>query len=67
MNNTYYVDHVAADDPALADFAAAFKKEYNQDADSFAALGYDAAKLMIKAIENAGSTDTRKSDKLWRT
>lgn len=60
MNNTYYVDHVAADDPALADFAAAFKKEYNQDADSFAALGYDAAKLMIKAIENAGSTDTEK-------
>jgi len=60
MNNTYYVDHVAADDPALADFAAAFKKEYNQEADSFAALGYDAAKLMVKAIEDAGSTDTEK-------
>ncbi|KUO61897.1 MAG: ethanolamine utilization protein EutJ [Gracilibacter sp. BRH_c7a] len=57
MNNTYYVDHVAADDPALADFAAAFKAEYNQDADSFAALGYDAAKLLIAAIEKAGSTD----------
>ena len=58
MNNTYYVDHVAADDPALADFAAAFKAEYNQEADSFAALGYDAAKLLIAAIEKAGSTDT---------
>ena len=58
MNNTYYVDHVAADDPALAEFAAAFKAEYNQDADSFAALGYDAAKLMIAAIEKAGTTDS---------
>lgn len=57
MNNTYYVDHVAADDPALADFAAAFKAEYNQDADSFAALGYDAANMLIAAIEKAGSTD----------
>lgn len=57
MNNTYYVDHVAADDPALAEFAAAFKAEYNQEADSFAALGYDAAKLLIAAIEEAGSTD----------
>lgn len=60
MNNTYYVDHVAADDPALADFAAAYKKEYGQEADSFAALGYDAAKLLIAAIEKAGSTDTEK-------
>lgn len=58
MNNTYYVDHVAADDPALAGFAAAFKAEYNQEADSFAALGYDAAKLLIAAIAKAGSTDT---------
>lgn len=57
MNKTYYVDHVAADDPALAEFAAAFKAEYNQDADSFAALGYDAAKLLIAAIDKAGSTD----------
>lgn len=57
MNKTYYVDHVAADDPALAEFAAAFKAEYNQEADSFAALGYDAAKLLIAAIDKAGSTD----------
>lgn len=58
MNNTYYVDHGAVDDPALADFAAAYKAEYNQDADSFAALGYDSAKMLIAAIEKAGSTDS---------
>lgn len=57
MNNTYYVDHVAADDPALAEFVAAYQSEYNQEADSFAALGYDATKLLLAAIEQAGSTD----------
>jgi len=58
MNNTYYVDHVAADDPALAEFNTKYKQEYGQDADSFGALGYDAAKLLINAIETAGSTDS---------
>lgn len=57
MNNTYYVDHVASDDPAIAEFNANYKKEYNQDADSFGALGYDATKMLIAAIEAAGSTD----------
>ncbi|MGI6450819.1 MAG: ABC transporter substrate-binding protein [Desulfitobacteriia bacterium] len=57
MNNTYYVDHVAVNDPELADFAAAYKAEYGQDIDSFATLGYDAAKLLLAAIERAGNTD----------
>lgn len=58
MNNTFYSDHVAADDPALVDFAVAYKKEYNQDPDSFAILGYDSMKMLVAAIEKAGSTDT---------
>ena len=57
MNNTYYVDHVAVDDPALAEFAKAYEAEYGVKSDSFAALGYDAAKLLLNAIEAAGSTD----------
>lgn len=57
MNNTYYVDHVAADDPALVEFAKAYKEEYGQDADSFGVLGYDAGKLLFAAIEKANSTD----------
>lgn len=60
MNNTYYIDLVAADDPTFVSFAADYKKEYDQDADSFAALGYDAANMMITAIEKAGNTDTEK-------
>jgi branched-chain amino acid transport system substrate-binding protein len=60
MNNCFYVDHVAADDPALADFAKTYKQKYNQDADSFAALGYDAGNMLIAAITKAGSTDGEK-------
>ncbi|RJE47560.1 ethanolamine utilization protein EutJ [Dehalobacter sp. MCB1] len=60
LSNAYYVDQVALDDPALADFAAAYKKEYGQDADMFAALGYDAANMIITAIEQADSMDTEK-------
>lgn len=60
LNNTYYLDQTAMDDPAIADFAAAYKAEYSQDADMFAALAYDAANMLIAAIETAGSTDTDK-------
>lgn len=60
LNNTYYIDHFAVDDPASAEFAKAYKEEYKQDADNFSALGYDAAKMLITAIGNANSTDTDK-------
>lgn len=60
MNKAYYSDHVATDDPALADFAKKYKEKYNQDVDGFAVLGYDSANMLIKAIETAGSTDTEK-------
>jgi branched-chain amino acid transport system substrate-binding protein len=57
LNNTYYLDHCVISDPALADFAAAYKEEYKQDADTFSVLGYDAALLLLTAIEKAQSTD----------
>ncbi|WP_088227105.1 ABC transporter substrate-binding protein [Desulfosporosinus sp. FKB] len=57
LNNCYYVNHVAIDDPSMADFVKAFKAKYNQDPDSFAALGYDAARLMFQAIKDANSTN----------
>src|SRR5690606_7020032 len=38
LNNTYYIDHVAADDPSLANFVEAYKKEYGTEPDSFAIL-----------------------------
>lgn len=60
LENTYYVNHGAMDDPGMAQFSKDFKAKYNADPDTFAALGYDAANLLIKAIESAGSTDGEK-------
>jgi ABC-type branched-chain amino acid transport systems, periplasmic component len=60
LENTYYVNHGAMDDPGMAQFAKDFKAKYNSDPDTFAALGYDAANMFIKALESAGSTDPEK-------
>ncbi|NLO97374.1 MAG: ABC transporter substrate-binding protein [Peptococcaceae bacterium] len=60
LNNTYYLEHCAVSDPAIADFIVAYKEEYYQDADSFSILGYDAALLLLTAIEKAQSTESDK-------
>jgi len=60
LNNTYYVDHVATDDPALATFVADYKAKYNAAPNAMAILGYDAANLLIKAIDDAKSADPEK-------
>lgn len=57
MTQVYYSDHVATDDPGLVEFTKQYKAKYNEDPTGFAALGYDAATMMIKGIEAAGSTD----------
>lgn len=60
LNNTYYVDHVATDDPGMATFVKDFKAKFNTEPNAMAALGYDSANLIIKAIEDAKSTDPEK-------
>lgn len=60
MTEIYYSDHVATDDPALVEFTKSYKAKYNEDPSGFSALGYDAASMMIKALEAAGSTDGEK-------
>lgn len=60
LENTYYVNHAAMDDPGMAQFSKDFKAKYNSDPDTFAALGYDAANMLINALEKAGSTDSEK-------
>lgn len=57
LNNTYFTNHVATDDPAVKDFVAKYKRENNQEPDAFAILGYDAANVLAEAIKRAGSTD----------
>ncbi|MDR0305490.1 MAG: ABC transporter substrate-binding protein [Chitinispirillales bacterium] len=45
------------------EFDAAYKAHYNEEPNSIAALGYDAAKLVIKAVEETGGTDAAKLKK----
>ena len=40
-----------------AQFAASYRANYNEEPNSIAALGYDAAKLVIKVVEETGGTD----------
>ena len=60
LNDTYFVNHMWADDPATKPFADAYKAKYNAEPDALAALGYDAAKMLIAAIKTAGSTEPEK-------
>ena len=62
LNNTYFTNHYSVDDnsPTSKAFVEAYKKEYGQNPDAMAVLGYDAAKLLIDAIARAGSTDKAK-------
>ncbi|ODA41515.1 ABC transporter substrate-binding protein [Desulfosporosinus sp. BG] len=60
LNNTYYVNHMWAEDPATKPFADAYKAKYNAEPDALAALGYDAAEMLIAAIKTSGSTEPEK-------
>jgi branched-chain amino acid transport system substrate-binding protein len=63
-SKVYFTTHayLGADNPAPAvkEFRAAFARAYpGKEPDAFAALGYDAARLLMAAIESAGSTDAQ--------
>jgi branched-chain amino acid transport system substrate-binding protein len=61
-SKVYFTTHayLGADNPAPAvkEFRAAFARAYpGKEPDAFTALGYDAARLLMTAIESAGSTE----------
>jgi len=59
LNNTYFSNHYSAEDPSpeIQNFVKAYEEKYNATPDALAALGYDAAILLIDAIKRAGSDD----------
>lgn len=59
VNGALYINHYYSgdQDTAVKTFVDSYKKEYNKEPDAFAALGYDSAKLLVKAIEKSGKTD----------
>ena len=70
LNNTFFANHYSPDDnsPAIKTFVEAYKKEYGQTPDAFAALAYDAAMMIMDSIKRANSADPVKiKDELART
>jgi branched-chain amino acid transport system substrate-binding protein len=62
LNDCFYSNHYSVDDPspAIKKFRADYSGRYNQVPDAIAALGYDAAKILISAFQRAGSTEPAK-------
>lgn len=61
LDGCYFCNHYSTDDPDenVQNFLASYTEKYNETPVSFSALGYDAAKILFTAIENAGSTDAQ--------
>lgn len=62
LDNTFFSSLYSPDDTSdlNKEFVAEYKKAYNTNPDVFAALAYDSALLVAKAIEDAGSADPAK-------
>ncbi|MBF6978569.1 ABC transporter substrate-binding protein [Tuanshanicoccus lijuaniae] len=58
-NDVYYTSHFSpkSKDEKVQNFLKAYKEKFGSDADTFAALAFDASNLLIDAIERAGSTN----------
>ena len=59
LNNTFFCTHYFEGDEDVQGFISAYKKEYNEDPNVFAALGYDAGKMLIDAIQRGGDSSEK--------
>lgn len=59
MEGNFFASHFSTEDqsPIIQDFIREFKKRFNRDPDAMAALGYDAAKVLLDAMTRAGSSE----------
>lgn len=62
IEGAFFCNHYSTEDadPTVQAFLTNYNKKYGEVPNSFAALGYDAAKILLAAIEKAGSTDKAK-------
>lgn len=62
LNDCYYSNHYSVDDPspAIQKFVSDYRNRYNQVPDALAALGYDAARILVEAFRRAGTTEAAK-------
>ena len=59
LNNTFFCTHYFEGDEDVKGFLEAYKNEYKEDPNVFAALGYDSGKMLVDAIQRGG-TDSEK-------
>ena len=57
LNNTFFSTHYSDKDESVKGFVDAFTSEYGHAPNVFAALGYEAGKMLVDAIKRAGSDD----------
>jgi branched-chain amino acid transport system substrate-binding protein len=57
---TYFSNHFSPEDPSpiVQKFVQAYREKYGQVPDTFGALGYDAATIVLDAIKRAGKVDS---------
>jgi branched-chain amino acid transport system substrate-binding protein len=63
VEGTYYSTHASPEStaPEVQDFVKKFRARWNGETpDSIAALGYDAAKLLVDSLQRAGTTEGAK-------
>lgn len=60
MEGNFFASHFSTEDqsPIIQDFIREYKKRFNRDPDGMAALGYDAAKVLLNAMTRANSADS---------
>jgi branched-chain amino acid transport system substrate-binding protein len=62
MEGNFFTNHFSTEDqsPIIQDFIREFKKRFNREPDGMAALGYDAAKVLLDAMTRANSSESAK-------
>lgn len=60
VEGAYYVVHapIASDDPRIKGFVTKYQDRFKKQPDSLAALAYDAAQMMLDAMDRAGDPAT---------
>ncbi|HEY2615325.1 MAG TPA: ABC transporter substrate-binding protein, partial [Chthoniobacterales bacterium] len=62
MEGNFFANHFSTEDqsPVIQDFIRKYRARFNRDPDGMAALGFDAAKVLLDAMTRAGSSDPAK-------
>jgi branched-chain amino acid transport system substrate-binding protein len=60
VEGNFFINHYTPEDnrALVKDFIENYTAKYNEEPNAFAALGYDAALILLEAIESAGTTDS---------